>query len=59
MFHMALSGRLSADHSEIVQSALAQHLPPLPQQHDVNQISLVGERIDGRFETIKRFDLTG
>lgn len=53
-FHLTLTGRL--DDSATLEAALA---PPLPRPFALDQIALVGERPDGRFQTIRRFDLTG
>ncbi|MEJ8561588.1 DUF1045 domain-containing protein [Yoonia sp. GPGPB17] len=58
-FHLTLSGALDAadiDHwKEIVQ----QHLPSLPAPFIIDAIALCGERQDGQFELIRRYDLTG
>lgn len=53
-FHLTLSGKL--DDSAALEAALS---PPLPRPFRLDQIALVGERPDGRFQTIARFDLTG
>ena len=58
-FHLTLSGKLSGDIITDWQETIALHLPELPCPFVVDQISLCGERTDGRFELIHRYNLTG
>lgn len=56
-FHMTLTGRL--DDPAPWEATLAKALPPLPAPFRLDQIALVGEREDGRFELIHRYALSG
>lgn len=57
-FHMTLTGKLpKADVPHWMDQVAAQH-PPLPEPFVLDQIALVGERADGLFELIQRYDLT-
>lgn len=56
-FHMTLTNQLSNHDREIALAALARLLPPVPRPYVVDQIALVGERPDGRFEMIERYRL--
>lgn len=58
-FHMTLTARLPKAELAVWHDRLRAHLPPLPAPFEVGHISLVGERADGRFEQIERFQLTG
>ena len=58
-FHLTLSGKLAGDVIPDWQETIARHLPELPCPFVVDQISLCGERSDGRFELIHRYTLTG
>ncbi|WP_299937425.1 DUF1045 domain-containing protein [uncultured Pelagimonas sp.] len=58
-FHLTLTGKLSKPQSRLAEAALADTLPSLPQPYPINTIALVGERSDGQFETLHRYDLTG
>ena len=58
-FHLTLSGKLAGDTITDWQKTIARHLPELPCPFVVDQISLCGERSDGRFELIHRYTLTG
>lgn len=58
-FHLTLSGRLPAEALTHWSSVAEKHLPALPAPFKLDQIALCGERKDGRFELIHRYDLTG
>lgn len=58
-FHMTLTGRLDPQDGAVWQDSVARHLPPLPQPFVLDQVALVGERADGRFELVHRYPLTG
>lgn len=58
-FHLTLSGSLPTEDLEAARVAASEHLPPLPEPFAFTSISMVGERADGRFETIRRFPLLG
>lgn len=58
-FHMTLTGRLAPGDRAHWQEVAAHHLPPLPQPFVLDQVALVGERADGRFELIRRCALGG
>jgi len=58
-FHLTLSGRLAqADRASWMNTART-HLPPLAERYELGSIALCGERLDGRFELIQRYALTG
>ena len=58
-FHMTLTGSLPAGSLDGWTDALSQRLPDLPRPFVLDEIALVGERADGRFELLRRFGLTG
>jgi len=58
-FHLTLSGRLSAEDIALWSVVVEQHLPPMDAPFPIDQIALCGERLDGRFELIQRYALTG
>jgi putative phosphonate metabolism protein len=58
-FHLTLSGRLFEDELTDWTTKLQSHLPELPKPFVIDQIALCGERLDGRFELISRYTLTG
>lgn len=58
-FHMTLSSKLDAVERDRLASILADRLPPLPQPFRIDELALVGERQDGRFQTIHRYALCG
>lgn len=58
-FHMTLTGRLPADQIGSWTDTLQLLLPPLPAPFVLNQVALIGERPDGRFELIQRHRLAG
>jgi putative phosphonate metabolism protein len=58
-FHMTLTGRLPVDDIPHWTETLRAHLPPLPDPFVLDQVALVGEREDGRFELIHRYALAG
>ncbi|MDJ0821980.1 MAG: DUF1045 domain-containing protein [Paracoccaceae bacterium] len=58
-FHLTLTGRLPRKDIPQWQETIADHLPDLPAPFVVDQIALVGERVDGCFELIQRYTLTG
>ncbi|WP_416883001.1 DUF1045 domain-containing protein [Marivita sp.] len=58
-FHLTLTGRLNVgDIAPWTETARA-HLPPLPAPFVMDDVALVGEREDGRFELIQRYTLAG
>lgn len=58
-FHITLSGKLDADTAARTTDALTPILSPLlPAPFVINDIGLVGERADGRFEVIQRYTLS-
>jgi putative phosphonate metabolism protein len=59
-FHMTLTGKLDPDTTTRSKAAIeALSLGALPRPFVVDAIALVGERPDGRFETIRRYSLNG
>ena len=58
-FHLTLTGKLPKDQIENWIAVLENALPALPEPFEINSVALVGERADGQFELIERFDLTG
>lgn len=58
-FHLTLSGRLPEDAIPDWTETLNRHLPDLPTPFVLDQIALCGERLDGRFEMLHRYTLTG
>lgn len=58
-FHLTLTGKLPKDRIEHWIAVLENALPALPEPFEINSVALVGERADGQFELIERFDLTG
>ena len=58
-FHLTLSGKLTDAQRIIAETALAEHLPPLPTPYVIDRIALVGERDDGMFQKIHSYTLTG
>jgi len=58
-FHMTLTGRLSVEEIDHWSDIARAHLPPLPSPFVMDEVALVGERQDGRFELIQRYALVG
>lgn len=58
-FHMTLTGRLLVDRIDHWTKTALAHLPPLPAPFVMDEVALVGEREDGRFEVIQRHPLAG
>lgn len=58
-FHMTLTGDLAPDQAADLTLKMAPLLPPLPAPFILDQIALVGERPDGRFELLHRYALSG
>ncbi|MXU63852.1 DUF1045 domain-containing protein [Oceanomicrobium pacificus] len=59
-FHMTLTGRLADAATErAARGLIATCLPEIPRPYIVASLALVGERPDGRFETIEQLPLTG
>lgn len=58
-FHMTLTGRLSVEEIDHWCDIARAHLPPLPSPFVMDEVALVGERQDGRFELIQRYALAG
>ncbi|MBV0911220.1 DUF1045 domain-containing protein [Anianabacter salinae] len=58
-FHMTLSGRVDDSTAARAMAALDVALPALDTPYVFGAIALVGERADGRFQTIHRYALTG
>lgn len=58
-FHMTLTGPVPKAQSAAVRSRIVAALPAPPAPYLLDEIALVGERGDGRFETIRRFALSG
>lgn len=58
-FHLTLSGRLSTEALPHWAEILQCSLPTLPAPFVMDQIALCGERDDGKFELIHRYELTG
>ncbi|WP_224816098.1 DUF1045 domain-containing protein [Hasllibacter sp. MH4015] len=57
-FHMTLTG--PTDRADDVHDALARHFAPdLPARFTVDHLALMGERADGTFHLIRRFELAG
>lgn len=58
-FHLTLTGRLPVDEIDQWTETARTHLPPLPAPFVMDEVALVGERADGRFELIQRYTLAG
>lgn len=59
-FHMTLSGKLDDSTAEQLMTTLAPMAgPALPAPFVIDEIALVGERLDGKFQTVQRFKLLG
>ncbi|MBS0124910.1 DUF1045 domain-containing protein [Thetidibacter halocola] len=58
-FHLTLTDRLPRDDMDRWFAAVEAHLPPLPAPFVLDEVALVGERSDGRFELVQRYALTG
>jgi hypothetical protein len=58
-FHLTLTGRLPVDEIDHWIDITQAHLPPLPTPFVMDEVALVGERKDGRFELIQRYTLAG
>lgn len=58
-FHLTLTARLPGPDIERWQDRLAARLPPLPAPFVLDEVALVGERADSRFELIRRHPLAG
>ncbi|GGC07312.1 phosphonate metabolism protein [Marivita lacus] len=58
-FHMTLTGPLSVEEIDHWSDIARAHLPPLPSPFVMDEVALVGERQDGRFELIQRYALAG
>lgn len=58
-FHLTLTGRLPKAELPTWMMEAAGLLPELPAPFALDAVALVGERADGRFESIQRYTLTG
>lgn len=58
-FHLTLTGRVPREALAEAQARIEAALPDLPEPFDITEIALVGERPDGRFETLQRYALGG
>ncbi|HBS50755.1 MAG TPA: phosphonate metabolism protein [Rhodobacteraceae bacterium] len=58
-FHMTLTGRLPQAEIARWVALLEARLPALPAPFVLDQVALMGERADGRFELIQRYALSG
>ncbi|WP_368184282.1 DUF1045 domain-containing protein [Aestuariibius sp. HNIBRBA575] len=59
-FHITLTGQMDPARAQDLRYILATYLDEfLPRPFCLDQIALVGERPDGRFQLIQRYDLTG
>ena len=58
-FHLTLTGRLRVEQIDLWTDVVGAHLPELPKPFTLDQIALVGERPEGRFELIERYTLLG
>lgn len=58
-FHLTLTGRLNVDDIAPWTETARAYLPPLPAPFVMDDVALVGEREDGRFELIQRYTLNG
>ncbi|WP_135502032.1 DUF1045 domain-containing protein [Roseovarius aestuariivivens] len=58
-FHMTLTGRVPRAALEDTEAMIAAHLPALPAPFVLDALAVMGERADGRFEMIARYDLGG
>ena len=58
-FHMTLTGNLGPERVSGVMQSMRPLLPPLPAPFTLDEIALVGERPDGRFELLHRYALSG
>ena len=58
-FHLTLTGRLPVDQIEAWTQTAQAYLPSLPEPFVLEEVALVGERPDGRFELIERVPLAG
>ncbi len=58
-FHMTLTARMPKREVSRVQSLISAHFDPvLPKPFCLDALTLAGQRTNGMFETIERFDLT-
>ena len=58
-FHMTLTGQLTPEELQFWRETASRRLPAEPVPFTVDRLALVGERQDGRFETIHTYALTG
>ncbi|WP_292290282.1 DUF1045 domain-containing protein [Marivita sp.] len=58
-FHLTLTGRLPITEIDHWIDTASAYLPPLPAPFVMDEVALVGEREDGRFELIQRYTLAG
>lgn len=58
-FHMTLTGNLGPEDAARVMAEIRPLLPPLPSPFTLDEIALVGERPDGKFELLHRYALSG
>ena len=58
-FHMTLTDKLTGMQCPLAEAAVRERLPELPQPFDTSEIALVRERMDGMFQSLRRFALTG
>ncbi|PWG17100.1 DUF1045 domain-containing protein [Salibaculum griseiflavum] len=58
-FHMTLSSRLVPTDRNHLTRIAKERLPALPQPFQIDELTLVGERKDGRFQTLHRYALSG
>lgn len=58
-FHMTLTGKVPSAEIVLWMDRVAARLPDLPAPFVLDQVALVRERGDGRFELLQRYALTG
>jgi hypothetical protein len=58
-FHLTLTGRLPPEAQAVWIDHATAHLPDQPLPYMMDSIGLAGERLDGRFELLHRYTLTG
>lgn len=58
-FHLTLTGKVQKPSLDHWMQVVGDLMPPLPRPFTIDSLAVVGERSDGRFELIQRYDLTG
>lgn len=58
-FHLTLTGKVAATELDRIRNHIELHLPTLSEPFVLSSICLCGERPDGQFELIQRYDLRG